>query len=304
MSVKYPLGVCVNSVQIRGTTRMCGVIGNPVVQSLSPLIHNHLFSFLKLDYVYLPFGVSSEKLSVLLDMLRAVSFVGCNVTIPYKSAVVPFCDELSPLSQLTGTVNTLYHTAEGKLCGTTTDADGFLRALEWDGFSVLGKQVVILGNGGTARTIALVLSDRKIPASLTIVARNHAKSVALAEEIAQKTGVEISITSFDESETDRVLESADLLVNCTPIGMIPHETDTPIDIQKISTQTYLFDAIYNPLETRFLREGYKKGCRGQNGLMMLLFQGLESFRHWTGIVVSPELFSLEELQNCVKRKDT
>ncbi len=286
--------------QIRGTTRITGLLGNPVKHSISPLIHNHAFATLGLDYTYLPLGCAPEALSGLVQSLRDLNFAGANVTIPYKSDVLPLCDEVSELSQLTGTVNTLYMN-DGKLCGTTTDADGFLDALARDGFDCKGKKVIILGNGGTSRTLAMVLAHRKLAASLAIAGRNSEKVATLADEIEEKTGSTIERLLFAEETFTSAVTTADLVVNCTPIGMSPNTDASPLAPEQFSSACYYFDAIYNPGQTTFLKQAEAAGARNQNGLAMLLFQGLKSFTYWTGETAPAEIFSFDELQQIVSK---
>ncbi|MGM0442852.1 MAG: shikimate dehydrogenase [Fibrobacterota bacterium] len=281
---------------IRGTTRITGLLGNPVGHSISPQIHNHIFAHFNHDYVYIPLGVGEQDLKGLLNSLRALNFAGANVTIPFKTAVIPFCDTLSPLSKLTGTVNTLVY-SDGSLHGTTTDGAGFLRALRSDGFEPAGKSVCILGNGGTARTIAMVLAHEGLPADLTLLGRNQQKVDTLAREVREKTGMHVRGGLLENAQS--ICPESDLVVNCTPLGMAPHSDKTPLADVSLSRDTYLFDAVYNPLQSRFLREGRARGCAGQNGLFMLLFQGLESSRYWTGQGVSADIFQKHELEEMV-----
>ena len=281
--------------KILGTTKITGLIGNPVSHSLSPLIHNHGFASLNLDYTYIPLGISNQGLSGLIETLKNLSFAGANVTIPYKSSVLSLCDEVSELSQLTGTVNTLYY-KKNCLYGTTTDGIGFLKALENDGQKVQGRSVTIIGNGGTARTLAIILAYQESPASLTLLGRNKEKLATLAQEVMSKTKMIIATAVIGSPEETEVLATTDILINCTPVGMHPNEDATPINTALVPPSCYVFDAIYNPAETRLLKETRVQGSSGQNGLMMLLMQGLASFEYWTDTPISPDLFDLDELQ--------
>lgn len=290
---------------IKGTTRITGLLGNPVKHSISPLIHNHAFAELGLDYSYLPLGCEIDKLGGLVESLRALNFAGVNVTIPYKSEVMQYCDEISELSKLTGTVNTLYWKNE-KLCGTTTDANGFLKALEMDSFNIANKKVLILGNGGTARTLAMVLAykhqeEETLLQNLTIAGRNSEKVGVLVSEVIEKTGFPVQQTLFSDDAFDTIAKESDLIVNCTPIGMHPHEDNSPLSKEQLTSNTYVFDAIYNPGQTKLLQIAEETGCKFQNGLRMLLGQGLESFKMWTGETVDPTIFDINELQQIVSK---
>jgi shikimate dehydrogenase len=287
------------SNQVSGTTTLTGLIGNPVFHSISPIIHNHAFSKLNLDYSYIPLGVKPEKLEVLVEVIRALNFAGANVTIPFKQDIIKYCDEISPLSKITGAVNTLYFKGD-KLCGTTTDADGFLQALKSDGFSIENKKVVILGNGGTARTLAMVLAYKSIANEITIIGRNLDKVRKLTDEIKMKTDVPVKSETFSSDSCTKTTLSADIIVNCTSVGMHPNSGISPLDASKINSKTYVFDAIYNPAQTELLKIAEAKGCKIQNGLKMLLFQGLESFKYWTGKTASEDLFDISELQSMIE----
>lgn len=145
---------------IRGDTKIVCLIGYPVAHSISPIIHNHAFRSLGLPYCYIPLPVPPAALHAACALFRASRFAGANVTIPHKSAITHYCDRLSPLSTITGTVNTLYWEGD-VLCGTTTDPEGFTRAVAAAGHELVGSHVVIIGNGGTARTLSIALSLEK-----------------------------------------------------------------------------------------------------------------------------------------------
>ncbi|MGM0462268.1 MAG: shikimate dehydrogenase [Fibrobacterota bacterium] len=289
-----------NYQKICGTTKITGLLGNPVAHSISPLIHNHAFASLGLDYVYVPLGCGENDLDTLVHALRGIGFAGANVTIPFKSKIIPLCDSISPLSEMTGTVNTLSY-SDGKLHGTTTDGAGFLRALDEDNFHISRARVVILGNGGTARTLAMVLAHESPVSDIVILGRRAERAAALADEIRDKTGFPVRSNLLHDHAGRDDISRADLLVNCTPVGMHPQEDALPVDAECLSKRTYVFDAIYNPVETQLLAAAQKKGCPYQNGLLMLLYQGLESFYHWTGRHVSASLFPLPKLQKMVSR---
>lgn len=283
---------------VRGDTRIVCLIGNPVAHSLSPQIHNHAFRTLNLPFIYIPLSVPSGSLYTAAFAMRSFSFAGANVTIPHKSDITRYCDSLSELSKITGTVNTLYFT-DGILRGTTTDPEGFTRALAWMGKGTEGDHVVILGNGGTARTISIYLGLHKKIASLTIVGRNHLKVASLVSEIGAKTGYVARTCTFDDPRLGEVMEQCTLLVNCTSVGMHPCTEATPLSAKYLHKSTVVFDAIYNPVRTRLLQEAQDAGCAVQNGLRMLLYQGLASFRLWTGIEAPEDIFDISELESMV-----
>jgi shikimate dehydrogenase len=285
---------------INGTTRVIALFGNPVSHSLSPCIHNHAFGKMNLPFVYVPLPVHESQLHIAMHAMRAFNFAGANVTVPYKSKVLSYCDVLSPLSELTGTVNTLY-CKEGLLHGTTTDAEGFFKALEDMEYDLTDSDAVLLGTGGTARTLGFALAQKKQVRSLRLVGRNMKKVQALAEEIQNRTGYAVTGTAFDLPETGSFLKTATLLVNCTNVGMHPNTNESPLSKELFHAHMTVFDAVYNPRETLFLRYARESGCSTQNGLRMLLYQAIASFKYWTGLDAERELFDSEELQSLASR---
>jgi shikimate dehydrogenase len=279
-------------VNITGATKIICLLGYPVAHSISPRIHNRAFAALGLPYVYVPLGVEPCALhSAVYALRRSDSMAGANVTIPHKERALRFCDEISELSAATGAVNTLYF-KDGRLCGTTTDPTGFYKALEAAGHTLDGgDDAVILGNGGTARTLgASLLLDKKCK-SLVIAARSVDKAEALALSIrGLNGGVPVGCVSIGAPESAEAFGKCSLLVNCTSVGMAPNVDDTPLDKKNFHSGMTVFDVVYNPSETRFLREAADAGCRVRNGLLMLLYQGLESFRYWTGVEAPDGIF--------------
>ncbi|MFP4165021.1 MAG: shikimate dehydrogenase [Chitinispirillaceae bacterium] len=289
---------------IAGHTRCVCLLGYPVSHSISPQIHNHAFRKLNLPFVYIPLGIAPRDLPQAVYTLRA-GMAGANVTIPHKKAVVHYCDEISELSTATGTVNTLYM-KDGRLCGTTTDPDGFFRALEAGGHVFGEDHVVILGNGGTAKTLGAALLLKKRCRSLVFAGRTLEKAQALASELEPPGGtVPVNACRLGEDSSKVFFDRCTLLVNCTSAGMTPRTDTTPLDQRFFHPGMTVFDTIYNPRTTRFLKEAAAAGCRTQNGLLMLLYQGLESFRYWTGKDAPHDLFDINKLQNIVDTsKDT
>ena len=286
------------SQTIRGGTRLIGLIGNPVEHSLSPQIHNHAFKKLSLPYAYVPLTVPAHCLHTAMIALRALSFIGANVTIPHKKNVVPYCDIISPLSTVTGTVNTLYF-RKNLLHGTTTDVEGFFKALSWMCHDPADGRIVILGNGGIARTLAFALAlDRRIQ-SLSLIGRDAAKVAALAEDVSKHANIGIGHATFSDPESLKRIRECSLLINCTSIGMSPQTDAAPIDLSVLHSGIAVFDTIYNPSATKLLKLARQAGCKTQNGLRMLLYQGLASFKLWTGIEAPEAIFDIEELQQQV-----
>ncbi|MBD3393056.1 MAG: shikimate dehydrogenase [Chitinivibrionales bacterium] len=282
-------------MQCQERAKRVGLLGYPVAHSISPHIHNHAFRALKLPFEYVLLEVPPEDLAETVAALPARGFVGANVTIPHKQAAMALCEEVSGLSRLTSTVNTLYYDA-GRLFGTTTDPAGFLRALAWMHHDAHGGDIVILGNGGVARTLGVALAHDRIPSRLTIAGRNAGRVSYLARDISDRTGFDAAWTTLDAADLRDRLATCTLLVNCTPVGMHPNTKASPLPDECLHAGMTVFDTVYNPAETRLLAAARNAGCPCQNGLRMLLYQGLASFTCWTGVEAPESLFDIEELQ--------
>jgi shikimate dehydrogenase len=271
-------------MQIRGTTRILGILGRPLAHSFSPALHNAAIRSLGLDLAYLPFPVEKkEDLAPLLSGLKSVGFLGVNVSMPYKADVIPLLDEVSELSRKLGAVNTVVH-RNGRLLGDTTDPEGFLRGFSEAGHSFDGKAVLVLGSGASARTIAFTLSLKTRATRVAVAARDASRSAALAEEIAEKTGGNLATLALGalQGSGSGGAASFDVIVNTTPLGMHPQEGETPLRADWIRPGQIVYDIIYNPTETRLMREARERGATAVGGLGMLVHQGIASFRQWTG----------------------
>ena len=291
------------SPTISGATRLIGLLGDPVAHSLSPLLHNHVFAALGLPYAYVPLAVKGRDIHNALVALRAFSFVGANVTIPHKQRVVPYCDALSPVSAAMGAVNTLYFRT-GLLHGTTTDPEGFYKALAWMRHDPAGGRIVILGNGGIARTLAYALALDRIPRRLTLVGRDPKKVSALASELSAATHFPAQWTTFSDAGCRERIKECTLLVNCTSVGMSPRTNETPIDPAALHDAMAVFDTVYNPAETKLLADARRAGCAAQNGMRMLLYQGLASLKIWTGIEADDSIIDINELHDAGRGAST
>jgi shikimate dehydrogenase len=283
---------------VRGDTKIICLLGHPVSHSLSPQIHNHAFKQLGLNFIYIPVSVPVNAVHTAAFAIRSFGFTGANVTIPHKQHILNYCDTLSDLSKKTGTVNTLCM-CDGLLHGTTTDYEGFKKAISCMDHDIEGSKIVLLGNGGTAKTLGTALALDKNIASLTIAGRNFLKADSLAASIKLKTGHPVNACAFSDPLFRDAMSECTLLVNTTSAGMYPEIDETPIHAKFFHKKMKVFDVIYNPSKTRFLTEAQKSGCQIQNGLRMLLFQGLASFKIWTGVEVPEDLFSIEYLQKLV-----
>jgi len=264
---------------ITGKTKVCGIIGDSIEHSMSPVMHNAAFKALGLDYVYLPFHVQRGELPGAIAGIRALNVVGLNVTIPHKEAVIPLLDRLEPLAERMGAVNTIVNEG-GLLTGHNTDAPGFMQALRSKGIDPEGKSILILGAGGASKGISFILAEAG--ASLVILNRTVTRAEELASQIAQYYHRRPEALTLSEENLARGLDGADVLVNTTSVGMVPDVNQAPVPASLLNHNLVVCDIVYNPLETKLLREAKVAGARTIDGLDMLVWQGALAFEKWTG----------------------
>lgn len=267
---------------INGKTKPLAIIGYPVGHSLSPLMHNIFFQFLGLNNVYIPLEIKPGHLQAAIEALWTLGFMGANITIPYKEEVIPLLPEISSEAELIGAVNTLVRKENG-FRGHNTDGQGFLKALSIEkGWEPHGKKVVILGAGGSARAIGISLA-LKGAHKITIINRNLLRARGITEIVEKQIGVHGEIFGWNNPMLERVIREGDIIINTTPLGMNPNINEIPpLDTKWLSPSQLLVDLIYNPLETRLMKEAKAQGCQVSNGLGMLIYQGVLSFKLWTG----------------------
>ena len=267
---------------ISGKTIICGIIGDPIEHSISPVMHNAAFQALGLDYAYIPFKVKSLELRKAIEGIRGLNLRGVNVTIPHKVAVMPLLDRIDPLAEKIGAVNTIVNDG-GILTGYNTDAAGFLLALREKGIELAEKRVLLLGAGGAGRSISNILAAER--ANLVVLNRKQklAAVEGLARHLADSYGVEIKVGELTNENLKKAINDVDILVNATSLGMSPDNDATPVPAELLHADLTVFDIIYNPLPTRLLREAKAAGARTIDGLEMLVQQGALSFEKWTGI---------------------
>jgi shikimate dehydrogenase len=268
-------------MKITGKTRICGLIGDPVEHTMSPAMHNAAFAELGLDCVYLPFHVKPADLVAAVNGLRAINATGFNVTIPHKVTVTPLLDELDPLAQKIGAVNTVVND-NGVLKGYNTDASGFLRALLESGYEPRGKSIVLLGAGGAARAIAYILAERD--ARMTILNRKEELDWAegIAANIRTDLAGDVAVFELLTEHLEKAIGSADILINATSVGMSPAVDASPVPAGLLKSEMVVTDIVYNPVETRLLREARAAGAVTVAGIDMLVWQGALAFEKWTG----------------------
>jgi shikimate dehydrogenase len=264
---------------ISGKTQICAIIGDPVEHTMSPPMHNAAFQELGLDYIYIPFQVKPEQLKQAVAGLRALNVRGFNVTIPHKVSVIPLLDKLDPLAEKIGAVNTVVN-ENGKLKGYNTDAEGFLRVLKEHGFKPKNKKVVILGAGGASRAISFILAQKG--ASLTIL--NREQELDWAVDIARLVNANFKqeVKALELGHLAEVLPGTDLLVNATSVGMSPAVKDSLVPAKLLKGVPLVFDIVYNPVQTKLLKDAAAAGAQTIGGVDMLVWQGALAFEKWTG----------------------
>ncbi len=275
---------------ITGTTKILGVIGNPISHSLSPIIHNAAIEHLGLDYRYLAFPVAPERLAIALDGFAAIGLVGSSVTIPHKQAIVPLLAEITPLAQAVGAVNTIWNTSTG-WHGTNTDVAGFVSPLAAIQRDWSNTTAVVLGNGGAAR--AVVVGCHQLGCGrIQVFGRAAAKLEQFQSSWADiqlpiagsETQQQVTITTHLWIELSASIETDNLLlVNSTPIGMYPQIEESPISaetIQGIGANSIAYDLIYTPQPTKFLQLAKDAGMMTIDGTEMLVQQGAAAFELW------------------------
>jgi shikimate dehydrogenase len=269
-----------DDVVITGTTKILGVLGYPIEHSMSPVMHNAALRQLGADYVYVPLAVAPADLAGVLASLKAIDCRGFNVTIPHKQTVMPHLSEISAVARSIGAVNTVWPTEQG-WAGTNTDILGWLSPLH---SLPRPETVVILGGGGAARAVIAGCMQLGCP-DIWVVGRNLGKLAAL-----QASWPLLKLQEW--SQLDNLLSLADLVVNCTPIGMFPQVAASPLSEQQINllrVGAIVYDLIYTPRPTKLLQMAEAGGCQSIDGVDMLVGQGAAALESWLGQPVPVEL---------------
>ncbi len=286
-------------MMIKGTTDVIGIIGDPVEHSFSPIMFNAAFKSMNLNYVYVPFNVEKDELSNAIAGAKALNIKGLNVTIPHKRKVLNEIDKFDIMANLIGAVNTIKF-SDGKAYGYNTDCVGAVRAIE-EVSDLKDKNVVILGAGGAARAIAFQIAISNIK-NLTIINRSGKKAKSLIYDIKTLLSADFSDNSkldditIDFSHIDlnfeyggieslpNYLKDADIFIDATPVGMYPNDIVEPVATADIMHSDLIVnDIVYNPLETVLLKEAKIANATIVSGIKMLLYQGIENFKIWTGL---------------------
>lgn len=271
--------------EVTGHTGFMALLGHPVAHSISPQMHNEAFRQLGLDYIYLAFDVEPQRLKEAFEGLKAVHIQGFNLTMPLKTAIIPYLDGLTPSARLAGAVNTVF-LSEGLYIGHNTDGIGYMQSVKDQGYDIIGKKMTLLGAGGAATAICVQAALDGV-AAIDMFKRKNAsfpKTEAFCQRTAADTGCRIRLLDIEDQDllADSIQSSA-ILTNATNVGMAP-DTEQSIlpDASLLPSHVIVSDIIYNPRETMLMRQAKEAGCPAFNGLYMLLFQGAEAFHCWTG----------------------
>ena len=266
---------------ITSKTSFLALIGNPVSHSLSPIMQNAAIKYLDLDLVYLAIPCKNEDLEIVVDALKKMNCKGLNITIPFKQRVFDYCNEISPVAKKVKAINTLKLKDNKDWIGTNTDIDGFIYPLK--NLNLMKKSSIVLGSGGAARSVIQGLINLKL-SKITIISRNKNSLNALITNFKNEIKIEGLLNT--DIKINNLIQKTDLIVNTTPVGMSKTKNDDQLPFgqsfwDNINSNTIVYDLIYNPSPTPFLKFCDKKGCMTIDGKQMLIAQGAKSLSFWT-----------------------
>lgn len=271
--------------EITGHTKLTGLLGSPVAHSKSPLMHNESFKELGLDYVYLCFDVPENNLKTAFEGLKKLKVAGFNCTMPDKTLICELVDELSPAASMIGAVNTVVND-NGKYIGHNTDGIGYMQSVKDAGYNIIGENMTLLGAGGAASSILVqaALDGVKSINVFSLKDRFWEKAEKMVDAVNHNTNCKVTLYELgDDSVLADSIASSRILTNATSVGMAPNTDNCIIpDKSMLSKDLIVSDIIYNPMETKLIKMAKEQGCNTFNGLYMLLYQGAEAFKIWTG----------------------
>ncbi|MFN8444235.1 MAG: shikimate dehydrogenase [Caldilineaceae bacterium] len=280
---------------VTGRTTLVGLFGWPVSHSVSPAMHNAAFAELGMNWCYVPMPVSTEpgeRIGEAVRGLRAMGFRGANVTVPHKQNVMPYLDWLTPAAKAIGAVNTIIVEGDGSLTGDNTDAPGFIADLRAHHVDPRGKRIIVLGAGGSARAVVCGLAEAGAREIMLFNRTQERAEVLAAEMWGRFPDTRFAAHQLPDDIT-RTAEYADIIVNCTSLGMTPKVEGLPwLEEISFSPSQVVYDLVYNPMETRLLALARGDGATGIDGLGMLIWQAALAFERWTG--QKPSVSVMEE----------
>ncbi len=276
---------------ITSKTNFLALIGNPVNHSLSPIMQNAAIKYLGLDLIYFSIPCNEKDFEIVIKSLSKINCKGINITIPFKEKALNYCSKISPLAEQIKAVNTLKPDGNGEWHGINTDVEGLIYPLK--NLNLTDKKGIILGSGGAARSAIQGLTNLKM-SEITVISRNQISLDSLLNDF--KNQPSLKGISLKNPNIPDFINSADLIVNTTPVGMINHKT-TSVELPfgddfwtSLNSETVVYDLIYNPQETRLLNFSRNKGCQTINGTKMLIAQGAKSLSYWTdGLKIPVEI---------------
>jgi len=258
--------------------KRCYLVGYPVEHSMSPAMHNAAFKALGLDAEYKLAPVEPGQLGAFIEKLREGDVLGANVTIPHKVEVMRHLDQVDETAHAIGAVNTVVN-RDGRLTGYNTDATGGVKALTEMYGGLNGRNVTTLGAGGASRAITYQIS--RVDCQVTVLNRSVEKARKLVDDLRPTASAELRYGGLNQ--LPGVIVGTDVLINTTPVGMSPKTSDSPVPEELLHCGLFVYDVIYNPIKTKLLKDAEAKGARTLSGVKMLVYQGAEAFRMWTGV---------------------
>jgi shikimate dehydrogenase len=266
---------------ISPSTQICAVIGNPIAHSLSPAIHNAAFVELNLDFIYVAYRVEDVK-NALAGMRALNNFRGMSVTIPHKIAIMKYVDEIAEVDRSIGSINTVIN-EQGLLVGLGTDGPGALKAIVDAGVEIDDKNILMLGSGGAARAISFTLARNAKLRELLILDVSENMLQQLSADLKAGTDALIKSELLTESSLAAAMDNADVIINCTPVGMHPNKDASLIPAEFFRPEQVIFDIVYTPLETKLLAEAKSRGLKVISGVDMFINQAVLQFERFTGV---------------------
>ena len=283
---------------VSGKTRVCAIIGDPVDHSLSPAMHNAAFKELGLNLVYVAFTVPAKDLKNAVLGAKSLGLKGLNVTMPHKNEVMNYLDELDVSAKSVGAVNTILNN-QGKLVGYNTDGQGAMVALQENGVCPEKKKLVLLGAGGAAQAIAHEAAQDVN--ELVILNRNADKAKKMVKSLPKNIGASVKSGTLSFDVLKQELQTADILINATSVGMHPDTENSPVPSDLLRSDLNVMEIIYNPLETKLLKDAKAAGAKVISGLEMLIYQGAVAFHIWTNCPAPVDVMRKAALNALKKR---
>lgn len=267
--------------RIDASFKVCALLGFPAHHSMGPSIHNTAFEELALPFVYVAHDVAPADLAAAMAGMRALGYRGLSVTMPHKVAALDLVDEVDATARAIGCINTVVND-QGRLIGYNSDGQGALDALARAGIAIAGRRVLVLGSGGAARAVAMTVALHGRPARLEILGVVEDELARLGRDISDQSPTQARALKLDDASLATALEGAEILLHCTPVGMLPETERTLVPRGLLRPDLAVFDAVYNPRRTLLLKDAAALGCRVVEGMEMFLGQAMVQFELWTG----------------------